>query len=129
MCCTHPQCSIGEIPGLRPLQSLVSNASLLSVRGDLFDAAYLRGRPTRSTSRSVACTASTLLARAKSDPLRFSDCLDADASRAKGALLGLEETAATRRDAHFGDTRSGCIKQASEWSADNQHRAKRFERG
>ena len=78
----------------------------------------------------MACAALTLLARAKSDPLRFSDYLDADASRAKGAsFLGLEETAATRRDPPFGDTRSGCIKQASEWSADKQHRAKRFEKG
>jgi hypothetical protein len=127
LCCTHPYGSIREIPGLRPLQSLVSEASWLSICVRLFGAKRRAG-PT--AFRQAAFRASTLLTRAKSDLLRYGDfsrrrCIAGEVSRSE--IGGI---AAKRRESpDRSGTRSGRIKKASKWGAAKQGRAKLFARG
>jgi bifunctional non-homologous end joining protein LigD len=71
----------------------------------------------------------TLLARAKSDLLRFSEAFpDANVLLAECARRGLEGILAERKDAPYrSGPRSGWIKVKTEqWKAANQYRAKLF---
>ena len=72
-----------------------------------------------------------LLARAKSDSLRFSESFpDANALLAECARRGLEGIVAKRKDARYrSGTRSGWVKvKTSEWKAANQWRGDFFEK-
>jgi bifunctional non-homologous end joining protein LigD len=72
-----------------------------------------------------------LLARAKSDLLRFSDSFpDANALLAECSRCGLEGIVAKRKDAPYrSGTRSGWIKvKTSEWKAANRWRGVFFEK-
>jgi bifunctional non-homologous end joining protein LigD len=70
-----------------------------------------------------------LLARAKSDLLRFSESFpDANALLAECSRRGIEGIVAKRRDAPYrSGTRSGWIKvKTPEWKAANQYRGELF---
>jgi bifunctional non-homologous end joining protein LigD len=72
-----------------------------------------------------------LLARAKCNVIRFSECFpNANDLLAECAHLGLEGIVAKRRDAPYrSGTRSGWIKvKTAEWKVANRYRAKLFER-
>jgi bifunctional non-homologous end joining protein LigD len=95
-----------------------------------FDLLGLNGRDLREqplVQRRARLQA--LLARAKSDLLRFSDTFpNADALLAECSRRGLEGIVAKRKDSVYrSGTRSGWIKvKTSEWKAANQYRAKLF---
>jgi bifunctional non-homologous end joining protein LigD len=97
-----------------------------------FDLLELQGRDLRDqvlVQRRARLQA--LLARAKSDLLRFSESFpDANALLAECSRRGLEGIVAKRKDAPYrSGTRSGWIKvKTSEWRADNVWRGEFFEK-